>query len=112
MRSGLVNDGSACRSSDMHIWHQPSQGVSLGRDWWRCLSAQQAFQYTWTCYKTDAAQSYSQPCFNGAAGWTQDLLGNLNIPASTLPGAQAAAACGRQEGGTRFGVMATLNPLL
>ncbi|KAK9833282.1 hypothetical protein WJX81_002494 [Elliptochloris bilobata] len=46
----------------------------------------QAFQYAWSCYKTDAAQSYSQPCFNGQAGWTTDLLGNLLIPANTLPG--------------------------
>ena len=50
--------------------------------------AQEAFQYTYTCYKTDAAQSYSQPCFNGQAGWTQDLVGNLLIPANTWPGEQ------------------------
>ena len=58
-----------------------------------CLSyglhiAQEAFQYTYTCYKTDAAQSYSQPCFNGQAGWTQDLVGNLLIPANTWLGEQ------------------------
>ncbi len=50
--------------------------------------AQQAFQYAYSCYKTDAAQSYSQPCFNGQAGWTQDLAGNLLVPANTWAGAR------------------------
>jgi hypothetical protein len=76
-----VMQAHQCRAAALYAWSGQRARRAQPH-----ACAQQAFQYAYSCYKTDAAQSYSQPCFNGQAGWTQDLAGNLLVPANTWAG--------------------------